>query len=88
MLPPSDEIPTEEEADESWQGDAVRRRFPQQREAGPMPDRPIELSIDVPPETKRAIERAAAEQGMTVTDFLEKALRRCLVETGYIDEDR
>jgi len=52
-----------------------------------MTDKPIELSIEVPAETRRAIERAAAERGMTVAAFLEEALRRYLVDTGYIDEE-
>jgi hypothetical protein len=52
-----------------------------------MPDKPIELSIEVPAETKRAIERAAAERGVTVAVFLEQALRRYLVDTGYLDEE-
>ena len=52
-----------------------------------MADKSIELSIDVPPETKRAIERAAAERGITVASFLEEAVRRYLVDTGYIDEE-
>jgi len=44
-----------------------------------MPDKPIELSIEVPAETRREIERAAAERGMTVPEFLEEALRKYLV---------
>ena len=52
-----------------------------------MTDKPIELWIDVPPETKRAIERAAAERGITVASFLEEALRKHLVDTGYIGEE-
>jgi hypothetical protein len=48
-------------------------------------DQPIELSIEVPAETKRAIERAAAERGVTVPAFLGDALRKYLVDTGYID---
>jgi len=51
-----------------------------------MTDKPIELSIEVPAETRRAIERAAAERGISVSDFLEEALRKHLVDTGYIDE--
>ena len=47
--------------------------------------KPIELSIEVPAETKRAIERAAAERGVTVPAFLGDALRKYLVDTGYID---
>jgi hypothetical protein len=52
-----------------------------------MTDKPIELWIDVPPEAKRAIERAAAERGITVASFLEEALRRYLVDSGYLDEE-
>ena len=52
-----------------------------------MPDKPIELWIDVPPETKQAIELAAAERGMTVADFLESALRKYLADRGYLDEE-
>jgi hypothetical protein len=52
-----------------------------------MTDKPIELSIEVPAETKRAIERVAAERGVTVPAFLEDALRRYLIDTGYIDEE-
>jgi hypothetical protein len=35
-----------------------------------MTDKPIELSIEVPAETRLAIERAAAERGMTVSEYL------------------
>ena len=47
----------------------------------------VELSIEVPSATRREIERAAAERGMTVPAFLEDALRRYLIDTGYIDEE-
>lgn len=40
----------------------------------------LELSIEVPAETRRAIERAAAERGMTVSEYLEYALRKSLAE--------
>jgi hypothetical protein len=50
-----------------------------------MTDKPIGLSIDVPPETKRAIERAAVERGKSVSEFLEETLRKYLIDTGYID---
>jgi hypothetical protein len=50
-----------------------------------MTDKPIELSIEVPAETKRAIERAAAERGMTVPDFLQGASRRYLADAGYLE---
>jgi len=52
-----------------------------------MTDKPIELSIEVAAETRREIERAAAAKGMSVSAFLEDALRRYLVDTGYIDEE-
>lgn len=52
-----------------------------------MTDKPIELSIDVPPEIKLAIERAAAERGLSVAEFLEEAVRKHLVDIGYIDEE-
>lgn len=48
-----------------------------------MPDRPIELSIEVPAETRREIERAAAERGMSVPEYLQDALRKFLVDGGY-----
>ncbi len=51
-----------------------------------MTDKPIELLIEVPPETKRAIERAAAERGMTVSDFSKKPCGN-LVDAGYIGEE-
>jgi uncharacterized protein (DUF1778 family) len=52
-----------------------------------MTDKSIELSIEVSPETRRAIERAAAERGLTVSEYLEYALRKSLVDTGYLDEE-
>ncbi len=52
-----------------------------------MTDKAVELAIEVPAETKRAIERAAAERGMTVAAFLQQTLRMYLVDTGYIDEE-
>ena len=52
-----------------------------------MTNSPIELSIDVPTETKLAIERAAAERSMSVSEFLQEALRKYLVDTGYLDEE-
>ena len=51
-----------------------------------MPDKPIELSIDVPPETKRAIERVAVERGMTASEYLEYVLRKSLIDAGNLDE--
>jgi hypothetical protein len=41
----------------------------------------IELSIDVPTQTKLAIERAAAERSMSVPEFLQE------VDTGYLEEE-
>jgi len=52
-----------------------------------MTDKPIELSIEVPAETRRALARAAEERGVTVPEFLDEALRKYLVDTGYIDEE-
>jgi hypothetical protein len=52
-----------------------------------MTDKPIELSIEVPAETMRAVERAAAERGISVAEFLEKAVRKHLVDTGYLDDE-
>jgi len=51
-----------------------------------MTDKPIELSIEVPAQTKRAIERAATERGLSVSEFFEEAVRKHLVDTGYLDE--
>jgi len=48
-----------------------------------MSDKNVELAIEVPPETKLAIERAAAEQGMSVSQFIENAVQRLLAEIGY-----
>ena len=52
-----------------------------------MTDKPIELSIEVPAETKRAIERAAAARGMTISEYLEYVLRKSLIDAGYLDEE-
>jgi hypothetical protein len=52
-----------------------------------MTDKPIELSIEVPPETKRAIERVAAERGMSASEYLEYVLRKSLIHAGYLDEE-
>ena len=49
-----------------------------------MPDRPIELSIEVPTETRQAIERAAAERGVSVSKYLEETLRKILIDAGYL----
>jgi hypothetical protein len=43
--------------------------------------------VAAPTEAKRAIERAAEERDLPVAVFLEVALRRYLVDTGYIDEE-
>jgi uncharacterized protein (DUF1778 family) len=51
-----------------------------------MTDKSIELSIEVPAETKLAIERAAAERDVSVSEFVEEAVRRFLIEAGYIDK--
>ena len=50
-------------------------------------DKPIELSIEVPAETRRAIERVAAERGMTASEYLEYVLRKSLIDAGYLDEE-
>ena len=53
-----------------------------------MSDKPIELWIDVPPEIKLAIERAAAERGLSVAEFLQEAVRKHPVDTGYLENRR
>ena len=52
-----------------------------------MTDKSIELLIEVPAETKLAIERAAAARTLSVAAFLEVSLRKYLADAGYIDED-
>jgi len=52
-----------------------------------MTEKTIELAIEVPVDLKRAIERAAAARGVSVPAFLEDALRKLLLDTGYIDEE-
>ena len=47
-----------------------------------MSDKSVELAIEVPAETKLAIERAAAAQGISVSEFIENALQRMLAETS------
>ena len=47
----------------------------------------VELSIEVPAETKRAIERVAADQSMTASEYLEYVLRKSLINAGYLDEE-
>ena len=53
---------------------------------GRMNDSPIEFLIDVPTEAKRVIERAAAERRVSVPEFLQNALRKYLVDAGYLQE--
>ena len=52
-----------------------------------MTDKPIELSIEVPAETQRALARAAAARGMTTSEYLEYVLRKSLLAAGYLDEE-
>jgi uncharacterized protein (DUF1778 family) len=42
----------------------------------------VELLIEVPGDTKRAIERAASERGLSVSEFIQEALRRYLADAG------
>jgi hypothetical protein len=51
-----------------------------------MPDRPIELSVEVPIETRQAIERAAGERDVSVSKYLEETLRKFLIDAGYLDK--
>ena len=53
-----------------------------------MTHKPIEFSIDVPAETRREIERAAEERGMSVAEFLQDALQRYLADAGYLENRR
>ena len=48
-----------------------------------MSHKSVELAIEVPAEIKLAIERVAAEQGMSVSEFIENAVQRLLAEIGY-----
>lgn len=48
----------------------------------------VELSIEVPSGTKRAIERAASQRGLSVSDFIQEALRRYLEEAGNLKNRR
>jgi uncharacterized protein (DUF1778 family) len=50
-----------------------------------MTDHPDELSIEVSDETRRALEKAAAEHGLSVSDFVQEALRRFLTAAGYLE---
>jgi hypothetical protein len=52
-----------------------------------MTDKTNELAIDVPAVAKSPLERAAAERGLSVSEFLEGALRKLLIDTGYIDQE-
>ncbi len=47
----------------------------------------VELSIEVPAETKRAIERVAADRGMTASEYLEYVLRKSLINASNLDEE-
>jgi uncharacterized protein (DUF1778 family) len=47
-----------------------------------MADKTIELAIKVPVEIRQAIERAAAAEHMPVSDFVERALVKFLVDAG------
>jgi predicted HicB family RNase H-like nuclease len=48
-----------------------------------MSDKSIELAVKVPAETKLAVERAAAEQGISVSEFIENAVQKMLAEAGH-----
>ncbi len=52
-----------------------------------MTDKDIELLIEVPAETKLAVERVAAARGMSVAEFVQNALRKSLIDAGYIDDE-
>ena len=45
-----------------------------------MDDDSVELAIEVPTVTKRAIECAAADRGLSVSEFVGRALRKMLAE--------
>jgi uncharacterized protein (DUF1778 family) len=47
-----------------------------------MNDKPIELPVCVPAETKPAVERAAAAQGLSVSEFIEQAVKKMLAESN------
>lgn len=51
-----------------------------------MADKTIQLTVEVPVEIREAIERAAAAQEIPVSDFVERALAKFLLEAGYIDK--
>jgi hypothetical protein len=46
-------------------------------------DDTIELSVEVPAEIRLAVERAAAAQGISVSDFIEQHLKKMLTERGF-----
>ena len=50
-----------------------------------MTDQSNEISIEFSPETMRALETAAAEHGLSVSDFAQEALRRFLAATSLPD---
>jgi predicted HicB family RNase H-like nuclease len=52
-----------------------------------MADKTRELIIEVPAEIRQAIERAAAAQDISISEFVERALAKFLADTGYIDEE-
>jgi uncharacterized protein (DUF1778 family) len=52
-----------------------------------MTDQDIELSIELPAETTLAIKRAAEVRGMSVSEFVNIALRKSLIDAGYLDDD-
>jgi uncharacterized protein (DUF1778 family) len=51
-------------------------------------DQTNELSIEVGPETRRALEKAAAAHGLSVSDFVQEALRRFLAASGYLQNQQ
>jgi uncharacterized protein (DUF1778 family) len=51
-----------------------------------MADKTRELIIEVPAEIRQAIERAAAAQDISISEFVESALAKFLADTGYIDK--
>jgi hypothetical protein len=48
-----------------------------------MTDKYIELAIEVPAETKVAVDARAAAQGVSVSEFIENAVQKMLAEVGY-----
>ena len=49
-----------------------------------MPEKDFELLIEVSAEIKLAIERTAEARGMTISEFVKNALRKSLIDAGYI----